>query len=87
MGVSITVDNVDSDTLGRLQLEAQRRGVDVGAVIKEMIRGGLSPVATSGTVQAHHDLDDLAGTWSAADVQEFRTATEDFRHVDEAVWK
>jgi hypothetical protein len=87
MGVSVTVPDLDSNILDQLQVEALRRGVDVGVVIKQMIRDELSPFVASGPVETHHDLDALAGTWSAEDAGAFLSATADFRQRDEDLWK
>lgn len=87
MGVSVTIDNLDGDTLDRLHVEAQRRGLDVGALIKQMIQDGLLPASPPNAVELRHDLDDLAGTWSEEDAQEFLTATAQFNTVDEDLWR
>ena len=87
MSVSITIDGLDADILDRLQVEAMRRGVDVNAVILQVIQDGLTPASTPGSEQLHHDLDALAGTWSAEEADAFRAATEDVRKVDEDLWK
>jgi hypothetical protein len=34
-----------------------------------------------------HDLDDLAGTWSDADYQQFKKATKPFSVIDKDLWK
>jgi hypothetical protein len=86
MGVSITVEGLEPAILDRLHVEALRRGVDVGVVIQQVIRDGLGPVATSDPIQSH-DLDALAGTWTAEDTAAFLSATADFRQCDEDMWK
>ena len=35
----------------------------------------------------YHDLDDLAGTWSAEDELDFLAATDDFGKIDQALWQ
>jgi hypothetical protein len=35
----------------------------------------------------YHDLDFLAGTWTEADAEEFKSATADFDHIDAELWK
>jgi len=35
----------------------------------------------------HHDLDELAGTWSSDDVAEFETVTSSFNKIDDSLWK
>lgn len=34
-----------------------------------------------------HDLDHLAGTWSAEDLAEFEAAVADFEKIDEELWR
>jgi hypothetical protein len=87
MGVSITVEGLEPAILDRLHVEALRRGVDVDAVIKQVIRDGLGPLATSDPFQMHHDLDALAGTWSAKDAEDFFSATSDFCQCEKDMWK
>jgi hypothetical protein len=87
VGLSLTLDNVDPDLLDRLRVEAQRRGVGVDAVIEQIIRDGLNPSLAADSVQAHHELDRLGGTWSAKDAEDFLSATSDLRRVDEDLWK
>jgi hypothetical protein len=35
----------------------------------------------------YHDLDHLAGTWSADDLAEFESAAAIFERVDEEMWR
>ncbi len=39
------------------------------------------------SLPVYHDLDDLAGTWSAKDELDFLAATADFCKIDETVWQ
>jgi plasmid stability protein len=86
-GVSVTLDNLDADIVDRLHIEASRRGVEVGVVIRQMIRDGLRPEAVPSAVQTHHDLDSLAGTWTAEEAETFLSATANLREFDEDLWK
>ena len=38
------------------------------------------------TPAIHHDLDDLANTWSNEDARMFEQAVSDFGEIDEALW-
>lgn len=87
MSVSVTIDNLSSNILDRLQVEAQRRGVDVKAVVKEIIENGLGPSANTDSSQIHHDLDALAGIWSAEEAEKFLSTVADMRQCDEDLWK
>ncbi len=39
------------------------------------------------TYPEHNDLDELAGTWSAGDEEEFSRTQADFKKIDEEMWK
>jgi hypothetical protein len=74
---SVTIDNLNPETLGRLHSEARRRGIDVEVLIEEMILDRLDAMAKPGDSPTYHDLDALAGTWSADDAAEFLAAIAD----------
>ena len=87
MGISITVEDLDADILERLHVESLRRGVDVSAFIRQLIRDGVGPSVASDPTETHHDLDALAGTWASEEAKAFLSATADFRKCDEDLWK
>jgi hypothetical protein len=87
MSMSVTIDNLSPVVLDRLQVEAQRRGVDVKAVVKELIESGLGPAAADNTAQVHHDLDELAGTWTSQEADKFLADVATMRQCDEDLWQ
>ena len=84
---SITIDNLDAEVLERLRAEADRRGMDISAVVKELLKDGLRPIPTNTPARLHHDLDALAGTWSDEAAEAFLSAVADFEQIDEELWK
>jgi len=87
MAISVTVDGLDTNVLNRLHAEAERRGVDVSTVVKEMIRDGLGRSPESAPAVVNHDLDALAGTWSADEAAAFLSSVAGLRQCDEELWK
>ena len=90
MGTSITITDLDAVTFQRLEQEARRRGVDVNTLAREVLRQAVPPTDAQGASPAptlHHDLDDLAGTWSEADARAFEAAVEGFGRIDPELWK
>jgi|WetSurMetagenome_2_1015567.scaffolds.fasta_scaffold807336_2 hypothetical protein len=87
MIASLTIDNLNPETLTRLLGEAERRGVDVNVLVKEIIQDRLGPVAKSNATQPQHDLDALAGTWSAEEAAGFLATLSDMRQCDEDLWR
>ena len=83
---SVTIENLDPETAARLCAEAERRGTDVPTTAAQLLREQLflKPKARS---PPFHDLDALAGTWTAEQANEFSAAIVDFDKVDEELWK
>ena len=87
MAVSLTIDNLNPEILSRLNGEAHRRGIDVTVLIKEMIQDRVGLMTESSATEQHHDLDALAGTWSAEEAAGFLATVADMRQCDEDLWK
>lgn len=84
---NLSVRGVAEKSLQRLKQDAKRQGISVNRLIAGMLNGetGAAPAAKSPAAQ--HDLDKLAGTWSAAEARAFGKATASFEQVDEALWR
>lgn len=87
MAISITIDNLDDEIWERLRAEAQRRGMEAGALVRELLTERLGSVAKITSANSRHDLDTLAGTWSEEEANAFLSVVADFGHVDEDMWK
>ncbi len=87
MTTSLTIDNLDAEIIECLQAEADRRGVDVGAVAKQVLEEGLGPVTKGSAGPPYRDLKALAGTWSDEEAEAFLSIIADFDRIDEDMWK
>ena len=54
-------------------------------MILKLIASGIGYSHTA-KKPTHHDLDDLAGTWSANDESKFKKNTQDFEKIDKDLW-
>ena len=84
---NINIRGLDETVHQRLKLEARQKGVSLNSLIVKYLRQdvGLEPSDTK--TPTHHELDELAGTWSKKDVQEFQKAVSTFEEIDETIWK
>ena len=87
MSRSIMIQNLDDATADSIAREAARRGISEETLILELIRKGIGTDRESLEIQAYHDLDSLAGTWSDEEAKQFLDATADFERVDEKLWR
>ena len=68
----------------QLKKEAKRLHTSVNGLVLKMIEQGLG---FSCEKIAYHDLDHLAGTWSAAEEKMFKENTSAFEQIDKELWK
>lgn len=83
----IMIQDMDEATAKWIREAAQRRGVSTETVVLDLIHKGINIERRDSDSQAYHDLDALAGTWSADEAAEFLKAIADFEQVDEKLWQ
>lgn len=81
---AVTVRNVPPDLADRLEKEAAASGTSMN---KTVIRLLERATGIGKRKRRHHDLDHLAGSWSAADAQAFERELERQRRVDPELWE
>ena len=83
---TLTLRGIDDELARGLQQLAQRGRNSVNAVILHLLRDKLG-LSKPKFREIHHDLDDLAGTWTKEEAQEFGAVVSDFAHIDQEMWK
>lgn len=62
--------------------------MSVNQVVLDALRQAVGQEPVGGqSYQRRHDLDYLAGTWTAADYDEFMAALTDHRSIDDELWQ
>ena len=84
---TIIVRNLDEQTHERLKREAKARAVSVNTLMQEFIRAGLRSRRAQGASGRYHDLDMLAGKWSAREEREFFEHIRPLSEIDEELWR
>jgi hypothetical protein len=87
MSAPITIQDMDEATAEWISDAARRRGVSTETIILELIHKGIDLERQDSHSQTYHDLDALAGTWSAEEADEFLKAIADFEQADEKLWQ
>jgi hypothetical protein len=82
---TITLRNLPPDLRRRIEQEAQATGASYAKTVIRLLRAGTG---LSGPRQAvrHDDLDDLAGTWSSEEGEEFERVLLEQRTIDPELW-
>lgn len=84
---NLSVRGVDEAAVSRLKDEARSRDVSLNAYLVELIQRSAGIRTKAGRHPQHHDLDDLAGTWTLQDVRDFEESQGAFERVDEELWR
>lgn len=82
--LNFNLRGIPPDVMLLLKREAKRLHTSVNALVLKMIERGLG---FSHEKQIYHDLDHLAGSWSAIDEKKFKENTQIFEQIDEDLWK
>lgn len=83
----LTVTQLDSSATEWIEREAQRTGLPVEAIVRQLIYRGLEVERQQAEGQRYHDLDALAGTWSVEEADEFHHAIIELNQVDSTLWQ
>jgi hypothetical protein len=76
---------IASEVMVTLKQEAEKQNTSVNFLILKLIENGIG-YSHAVKRPTHHDLDKLAGTWSAKEAKEFEKNTKDFETIDEDLW-
>jgi plasmid stability protein len=82
---TITIRGIDEDLKDRLRETARESGDSLNTTILKLLRSGLN-LDRKPPYPEYHDLDGLAGTWTAKDREEFDRFQEGFNRIDEEMW-
>ena len=84
---NLSVRGVDDTAVSKLKDEAKSRGMSLNAYLVELIQRNAGVTAKGGRHRLNRDLDDLAGTWTREDAQDFDESQRAFETVDEDLWR
>ena len=83
MEKTIVLENLDDTSVMWLEKEAERKSLPIEQVVLDLIQQAIK----NAELETYHDLDDLAGTWSDKEADEFLRVIADFERVDEKLWQ
>lgn len=76
---------ISPEVMATLKVEAEKQHTSVNLLILKLIEQGIG-YSHQIKRPVYHDLDRLAGTWSAKDAEEFEKTIKDFEKIDEDLW-
>ncbi len=83
---TMTLRGLKEEEAERLREEARREGVSLNAFLLRLVREGAG-LARRPWHPRHHDLDELAGTWTEEEAQAVLAALEETEQIDPGMWE
>ncbi len=82
---AITIRGIDAEIDSLLRKKAEESGDSINTTILKLLRKALQ-LDKDRPYPEYHDLDNLAGTWSAEERAEFDKFQEGFSEIDRDLW-
>ena len=83
---AITLRNIPAGIARRIRAKAREDKTSINKAVIAMLLDSLEPRRPESKI-LHHDLDDLAGSWSQAEADDFDRALREQRQIDADLWK
>jgi hypothetical protein len=83
---NITIRGIDPELEKSLRSSARENADSMNTTILKLLRKALG-LDKPMPFPEYHDLDDLAGTWSKEDEEEFNRVQKELSEIDEELWK
>ncbi len=83
---SLSIHGIDDSVYQLLKTRAHNAGYSINQIIKELLEQSLG-VAKKVSQPHRHQFEELCGTWSAKEKQQFDAAVSDFEKIDKADWQ
>lgn len=82
---AVTLRNVPADVQKAIRAKARQKRISVNKAVLELLQERVGILQNQKKTR-HHDLDALAGSWSAAEEKAFQRAVGAARRIDEDLW-
>jgi len=83
---AITLRNLPPELEKRVEAKARELGLSLNKTVIRLLEEHLGPRSTPLAPQRCHDLDHLAGSWTAEEAEEFDRALDEQRRIDPELW-
>ena len=84
---AITIRNLPPEVSRVIRRAAKERRTSLNKTVISLLEDSISRPDESSTRALHHDLDHLAGSWTAKEADAFDAALAGQRQIDPELWK
>ena len=82
----LNIPQIDPTLWQRLTIEARHRGLAISDLVAQALRQFLGLAQRKPAIEPETSLDQLAGTWTEEEAQEFEQNTQQFNQIDPDLW-
>jgi hypothetical protein len=83
---AITLRNIPSELAKILEREAAKTGKSLNKTVLALLEKATGVRSSGRQSTRFHDLDDLAGSWTAKQAREFEGYLDELRRIDPEIW-
>ncbi|MFA6037974.1 MAG: hypothetical protein WC748_07645 [Legionellales bacterium] len=83
--LNFNLRGISPEMMDVLKQQAKQQDKSVNSFILKLLEQGVGYSPSKNPI--HHELDFLAGTWDAKDVQEFENNSTFFESIDKEIWE
>jgi len=83
----ITLRNLPPEVAQRIRQQAKTHKTSLNRAVITLLEESIRPPAQQNTPTLYHDLDHLAGSWTADEAAAFDEALARQRRIDPELWK
>jgi hypothetical protein len=84
---AVTLRNLPPDLAKVIRKTAQEKGISINKAVITLLEEGTGIHKQKSKRTLHHDLDDLAGSWTKEEAREFNKALTEQRSIDPDLWR
>ena len=84
---AVTLRGLPPNVAEAIRKEANRKGMSLNKAVISLLENRVGAREKKIRQTRHHDLDDLAGSWSKQEAAEFDKSLADQRTIDPDLWK
>jgi hypothetical protein len=84
---AVTLRSLPPHVAEAIRKEANRKGMSLNKAVISLLENRVGAREKKIRQTRHHDLDDLAGSWSKQEAAEFDKSLADQRTIDPDLWK
>jgi len=84
---AITLRNLSPELARVIRRKAEEKGTSLTKVVMGLLEESAGIRGKKKGAPAHHDLDDLAGSWSKEEASAFDKALARQRAIDQGLWR